>query len=92
MGRIIVQVKITNLFNEDKSIKCGMFVDTGAGALILPEAWKEKLGEFKRSEPVELLLANKEVIKGEDRSCFQRCRESGTRSGRCRLVPPRDKR
>ncbi len=39
MGRIIVQVKITNLFNEDKSIKYGMFVDTGAGALILPEAW-----------------------------------------------------
>ncbi|MBF0102804.1 MAG: hypothetical protein HQK77_18025 [Desulfobacterales bacterium] len=65
MGRIIVQVKITNLFDEDKSIICAMFVDTGAGALILPKAWKHRLGKFKRSEPVELLLANHDVINGE---------------------------
>jgi hypothetical protein len=65
MGRIIVQVKITNLFEEDKTIECGMFVDTGAGALILPKAWKERLGNFKRSEIVELQLANQEVVKGE---------------------------
>jgi len=65
MGRIIAQVKITNLFDEDKFIQCGMFVDTGAGALILPKAWKERLGNFKRSEPVELQLANQEVVQGE---------------------------
>jgi len=65
MGRIIVPVKITNLFDEDKSIQCEMFVDTGAGALILPQAWKERLGEFKCSEPVELQLANQEVVRGE---------------------------
>ena len=49
MGRIVVQTKITNLFDEEKFIRCGMLVDTGAGALILPSAWKERLGEFKRS-------------------------------------------
>ena len=65
MGRIIAQTKITNLFDEDKFIRCGMFVDTGAGALILPSAWKERLGEFRRSEAVELLLANREVVRGE---------------------------
>jgi len=65
MGRIIVQVKIINLFDEDKFIECGMLVDTGAGAMILPKAWKHKLGELKRSEPVELQLANQEVIQGE---------------------------
>ncbi len=65
MGRIVVQVKITNLFDEDKSIKCGMFVDTGAGALILPMTWKERLGNFKRSETVELQLANQDIVKGE---------------------------
>ena len=65
MGRIIVQVKITNLFDEDKFIQCGMFVDTGSGALILPKAWKARLGNFKRSEVIELQLANQEVIKGE---------------------------
>ena len=65
MGRIIAQTKITNLFDEDKFIQCGMFVDTGAGALILPSAWKERLGEFRRSEAVELLLANRDVVRGE---------------------------
>ena len=65
MGRIIVQAKITNLFDEEKSIQCGMLVDTGTGALILPKSWKERMGEFKRSEAVELLLANQEVVKGE---------------------------
>jgi len=65
MGRIVVPVKITNLFDEDKFIQCEMFVDTEAGALILPKARKEKLGDFKRSEPVELQLANQEVVCGE---------------------------
>ncbi len=65
MGRIVVRTKITNLFGEDKSIRCGMLVDTGAGALILPSAWKERLGRFKRSETVELQLANQEVLRGE---------------------------
>ena len=65
MGRIVVQTKVTNLFEEDKSIRCAMLVDTGAGALILPMAWKERLGKFKRSEVVELQLANQEVLRGE---------------------------
>ena len=65
MGRIIVQTRVTNLFDEDKSIECGMFVDTGAGALILPMAWKERLGSFMRSEVVELQMANREVVRGE---------------------------
>jgi len=42
-----------------------MFVDTGAGGLILPYSWKERLGELQHSENVELLLANHEVLKGE---------------------------
>ena len=65
MGRIVVQTRVTNPFDEDKSIECGMFVDTGAGALILPAAWKERLGRFKRSEAVELSMANREVVRGE---------------------------
>ena len=65
MGRIVVQTKVTNLLEEDKSIRCAMLVDTGAGALILPMAWKERLGKFKRSEAVELQLANQDVLRGE---------------------------
>ncbi|MYE23323.1 MAG: hypothetical protein F4Y01_05190 [Gammaproteobacteria bacterium] len=65
MGRIIAQTKITNLSDESKSIRCGLFVDTGAGALILPAAWKEQLGDFLYSEPVELQLANGDVVRGQ---------------------------
>ena len=65
MGRIVVDTRITNLFDEDRSIRCGMLVDTGAGALTLPSAWKDRLGKFKRSETVSLQLANQDVLEGE---------------------------
>ena len=65
MGRIVVQTRITNLSGEGRSIRCGMLVDTGAGALILPMTWKERLGDFQRSEAVELQLANGDVVQGE---------------------------
>ena len=65
MGRIVVQTKVTNLFEEDKFIRCAMLVDTRTGALILPMAWKDRLGKFKRSQAIELQLANQEVLQGE---------------------------
>lgn len=65
MGRIIVQTEVYNPFDGDRSVQCGMLVDTGAGALILPMAWKERFGEFRRSEPVELQLADQQVVRGE---------------------------
>lgn len=42
-----------------------MPVDTGVGALIMPSAWKERLGEFRRSEPIELQTAKGKVLQGE---------------------------
>ncbi len=60
-----METAVTNRFDDDKSIACGMLVDTGAGALILPASWKTRLGQFVHSEPVELQLANQEVIRGE---------------------------
>ena len=67
MGRIVVQTRVTNLYDEDGCIECGTFVDTGAGALILPSAWKERLGRFQRSEPVELQWSNGAAVRGEAR-------------------------
>ena len=65
MRRIIAQTKVTNLFDDGKAIECGMLVDTGASALFLPRSWKERLGEFQRSELVKLQLANQDVVDGE---------------------------
>ena len=65
MGRIMAQTKITNLADESKSIDCGLFVDTGVGALILPASWKERLGAFQHTERVELRRVNGDVVRGE---------------------------
>ena len=65
MGRIVVQVKITNLFDEGKAIECGMLVDTGTSALFLPSSWKGRFGKFQRSEPVKLQLASQDIVEGE---------------------------
>ena len=65
MGRIIVQVEISNPSDDGKTLTCSMFVDTGTSGLILPMAWKERLGKFLSSEVIDLVLANNEVLKGE---------------------------
>lgn len=56
--------QVTNLSTR-RSSSNGLFVDTGAGALILPRVWKERLDRFPRSEAVELQVANREVVRGE---------------------------
>ena len=65
MGRVVAQTRATNLFDEGKAIECGMLVDTGASALFLPRSWKARLGQFQRSEPVKLQLANQDIVEGE---------------------------
>ena len=64
VGRIIAQTKVTNLTDASKFVQCGMLVDTGAAALILPAAWRDRLGAFPREEQVALVLANGEVVQG----------------------------
>ena len=65
MGRIVAQVDISNPFDDDKSLTCSMFVDTVASGLILPNAWKDRLGDFPNSQNINLLLANNDSIEGE---------------------------
>ncbi len=46
-GRIVVPVEITNIVDKEGRIECDILVDTGASALVLPKAWKRKLGEIE---------------------------------------------
>lgn len=64
MGRIVTQVELTNPLESEKSITFSAFVDTGAGALVLPSSWKSRLGKFINEEKVEFLLANNEAVFG----------------------------
>ena len=64
MGRIVAQVELTNPIDTEISITFSAFVDTGAGALVLPSSWKSRLGKFANEEKVEFLLANNETVLG----------------------------
>ena len=64
MGRISASVKIEGLATPDKTIRCDALVDTGASHMVLPTAWRERLGELEEVETVELETAVQERIEG----------------------------
>ena len=64
MGRILVSVKIENLTDREKIIRCDALVDTGASYMVLPTAWRERLGELQEIEKVNLELATQETVQG----------------------------
>mgnify|MGYP001616288233 FL=1 len=47
MGRIVANVRIKNLFEPENVINCDALVDTGAAYMVLPTAWKERLGTIR---------------------------------------------
>jgi predicted aspartyl protease len=64
MGRIISSVKIDNLSDPEKSLRCDALVDTGASYMILPTAWRDRLGKLDEIGTLELQTATQETAKG----------------------------
>jgi predicted aspartyl protease len=64
MGRIIASVKIDNVSDPSKSIRCDALVDTGASFMVLPSAWRDRLGNLEFMTEVEMETATQETIKG----------------------------
>ena len=65
MGRIIASVKIENVLDDSKSLRCDALVDTGASHMVLPAAWKEQLGDLESTRTIELKTSTQEIITGE---------------------------
>ena len=65
MGRIIAPVRIQNVNQPEKSILIDALVDTGASHLVLPAAWRDRLGELESMDRVELELATQQTATGE---------------------------
>jgi predicted aspartyl protease len=65
MGRIYVNVTVTNARDESKSLRLRPLVDTGASHLVLPLAWKDQLGELDLIERLELETATQSLVQGE---------------------------
>jgi predicted aspartyl protease len=64
MGRIVASVLIENLSAPEKRIRCDALVDTGASHMILPTAWKDRLGELEEIRSVEMETATQKTIQG----------------------------
>ena len=65
MGRIITSVTLTNVIDRSKTFSCDALVDTGATFMVLPTAWKDRLGALELLEEVEVETATQETVKGE---------------------------
>lgn len=65
MDRIVASVKIDNALNASKSLSCNAFVDINARVMVLPAAWKHRLGELEATRTIELETATQGTIKGE---------------------------
>ena len=65
MGRIISNVRITNLFSPEHLIFCDALVDTGAAMMVLPKAWKERLGKINTVSTIDCETATQQTVKGE---------------------------
>ena len=65
MGRIVSNVKITNLLEGKTNITCDALVDTGAAYMVLPKAWKERLGKINTVREIDCETATQEIVKGE---------------------------
>jgi predicted aspartyl protease len=65
MGRIVASVKIENVSDVSKGLRCDALVDTGASFMVLPSAWRDRLGELEATTQVEMETATQETIKGD---------------------------
>lgn len=65
MGRIVASVKIENVLDVSMNLRCDALVDTGASHMVLPTAWKERLGHLESTRTIELETATQAIVTGE---------------------------
>jgi predicted aspartyl protease len=64
MGRIIASVSITGEIEPEKKIRCDALVDTGASHVVLPTAWRDRLGELRELATLDFETAIGTTIRG----------------------------
>lgn len=65
MGRIVASVRIENVSDASRNIRCDALVDTGASFMVLPSAWKDRLGDLELIRSIQLETATQETVTGE---------------------------
>lgn len=64
VGRIIASVKVNSVTDPSMSISCDALVDTGESFMVLPMAWRDRLGDLETMTEVEMETATQETVKG----------------------------
>ena len=64
MGRIVAFVTVENPADAEKRIECDALVDTGASHMILPSAWRARLGKLRDLGTVEMETADQSSLHG----------------------------
>ena len=64
MGRVTTSVTIESLSEPERRIRCDALVDTGTSLMVLPAAWRDRLGELDEIGTVGVQTATQEVIQG----------------------------
>jgi hypothetical protein len=67
LGRIVASVTIENALDLSKSLTCDALVDTGASLMVLPNAWKGRLGNLEFSTEIKVETATQETLNAEVR-------------------------
>jgi hypothetical protein len=67
IGEIYVDLTVENRLEPGRSVSCRAMVDTGAFGLILPNAWKARLGHLPDLTTVDLEMADQRVATAEIR-------------------------
>jgi predicted aspartyl protease len=65
VGRVTASVKIDNIADKSMSIRCDALVDTGSAFMVLPGAWRDRLGEMETVASVKVETATQETVDGE---------------------------
>ena len=64
MGRIIASVTIANLGDPAAHLRCDAMVDAGASHMVLPAAWRDRLGDLEQVATVALETATQDTVQG----------------------------
>ena len=65
MGRIVASVKIENPADPNARLRCDALVDTESTVLVLPSAWRDRLGKLDDIGKIQLETATQETVEGE---------------------------
>jgi predicted aspartyl protease len=65
MGRIHANVRIKNILEPESQITCDALVDTGAANMVLPNAWKNRLGNLTTIREVECETATQALVSAQ---------------------------